>query len=242
MKRSRTTFEDSLTYFKTVLGEQDYRKTILDLHSTPLTYHYSFNVNSFLLDNSCITKKTMICNALTELFDFCQKTNYEKVSATLMEPEYIGLPSHYVSVIVFPKIKKVLYFDSAKSLNHIAVYCAEMVESLLKITCKKLKYSLEFASPANPIQYDEDDTYCQTWSLIFLLISTNKTYEEIKVLVQNEFDFATRNDKIDYLVSKIKDILSNCENTKLDKCIEYQSHKKRKYVSIKSDLGCNQYY
>ena len=130
-------------------------------------------------------------NKENEILDYCKKiiklNNQVVFTATNIQENDEDNETHYQTYIL-DNINKILYVinpsQDENSEDGYGIYKPEVTYKTIQPFFEKNKYVVEFIQLSNPAQINENDVYCQTWSLYILLQLLMNNPKKIKKIVK----------------------------------------------------------
>lgn len=188
---------------KIEIGYQEMRKKIF-LDNLKDNDYYALD-ELFSYKNDISNKKMNNINFRKWYINIKEKlTKYDKIVGTLLITFEDDEAGHYISILFNNNDDNVLLFDPANgSEQEIPEYDCRQLKAFLKENLEKEKKTVSEIIPKYSCQINNEDTLCQTWSLIMII-------EYIKKGNIEELEF----------VDKLDNMILNC-NTFIKKFKEY---------------------
>ena len=237
---------------RTVLGDPAIRQNIIHhynlwLETTQLSIP---TFDAFLTDDSSGKTKTRDEKA-QDIITYCEeqcackKTPVFVFTATNIQEDEDDFDTHYQTFIVDKLAKKVSIIDPAYNINVESgegIYMAQVAREVVIPYFEEKKYKSEFVSLTNPAQDNEDEVYCQSWSLCILIHKLqNNNYK-----TNSSFEIPSdQYDKYDMILSFWKQVFTDMPELRETLWVEYEGEIKKnlsrhtKTKLLKNKSVCN---
>jgi hypothetical protein len=212
---------------KEVLGMEEIRNIIIR-HFIP-KLKYIDKIRTF--DAFQQYKKKPFDNKKKEIIEYCKKIikwkNLGIFTATNIQINADDHETHYQCFIVDNKNKKVYSIDPA--MDHTTetgygIYDPTVSYEVIKPFFEKKSYTFQYIRLTNPAQINEEDVFCQSWSLYIL----------INVLLQNKYTIDIPKQQIDkyvILLDFYKEILDLQDvSAELDHVYKYNINENTEFI------------
>ena len=169
--------EESISWLlhsmKIILGDESIRRYII-LHYNPEIINngekYIRTFNAFVENGKTRNDKAK------EIIQFCN--DMRKIpgtvvfTATNIQRDIFDNETHFQSYILDNNVKTIFIIDPAYDRTkegNAGIYMAEISNEIIIPFFQNKGYNYVFIDLTNPAQIDEDDVFCQSWSLYILL-------------------------------------------------------------------------